>query len=126
VVTLWDMPDIATLQQRTGIPVGYVIPTSGTPVLVDGIAIVKGTKHLEEAKRYYEFVTTPEALKAAANQFLRIPARTDIPASDLPKWIQDAKAKIKPMAVDRRVMAEHLDEWMKYWDANIRNRGRKQ
>jgi iron(III) transport system substrate-binding protein len=126
VVTLWDMPDIATLQQRTGIPVGYVIPTSGTPVLVDGIAIVKGTKHLAEAKRYYEFVTTPEALKAAANQFLRIPARTDIPATDLPKWIQDAKAKIKPMAVDRRVMAEHLDEWMKYWDANIRNRGRKQ
>jgi hypothetical protein len=30
------------------------------------------------------------------------------------------------MAVDRRVMAEHLDEWMKYWDANIRNRGRRQ
>ena len=41
IITLWDMPDIATLQQRTGIPVGYVIPSSGTPVLVDGIAIVK-------------------------------------------------------------------------------------
>jgi iron(III) transport system substrate-binding protein len=126
IITLWDMPDIATLEQRTRIPVGYVIPSSGTPVLVDGIAIVKGTKHPKEAKLYYEFVTTPEALKAAAEQFLRIPARTDIPVSDLPKWIQDAKAKIKPMAVDRRVMAEHLDEWMKYWDANIRNRGRKQ
>ena len=25
IITLWDMPDIATLQQRTGIPVGYVI-----------------------------------------------------------------------------------------------------
>jgi hypothetical protein len=30
------------------------------------------------------------------------------------------------MAVDRAIMAEHLDEWMKYWDANIRNRGNKQ
>jgi iron(III) transport system substrate-binding protein len=126
IITLWDMPDIATLQQRTGIPVGYVIPASGTPVLVDGIAIVKGTKHPREAKLYYEFVTTPEALKAAAQQFLRIPARTDIPVSSLPKWIQDAKSKIKPMSVDRRVMSEHLDEWMKYWDANIRNRGRRQ
>lgn len=126
IVTLWDMPDIATLQQRTGIPVGYIIPSSGTPVLVDGIAIIKGTKHPKEARLYYEFVTTPEALKAAANDFLRIPARTDIPVTDLPKWIQDAKSKIKPMAVDRRVMAEHLDEWMKYWDANVRNRGRKQ
>ncbi|MFN2601146.1 MAG: extracellular solute-binding protein [Gemmatimonadaceae bacterium] len=126
IITLWDMPDIATLQQRTGIPVGYLIPSSGTPVLVDGIAIVKGTKHPKEAKLYYEFVTAPEALKAAADQFLRIPARTDIPVSDLPKWIQDAKSKIKPMAVDRAMMAEHLDEWMKYWDANIRNRGNKQ
>ena len=126
VITLWDMPDIATLEQRTRIPVGYVIPSSGTPVLVDGIAIVKGTKHPKEARLYYEFVTTPDALEAAARDFLRIPARTDIPVSDLPKWIQDAKSKIKPMAVDRRVMAEHLDEWMKYWDANIRNRGRKQ
>ena len=126
IITLWDMPDIATLQQRTGIPVGYVIPSSGTPVLVDGIAIVKGTKHPNEARLYYEFVTTPEALKAAAEQFLRIPARTDIPVSQLPKWIRDAKSKIKPMSVDRRVMAEHLDEWMKYWDANIRNRGHRQ
>ena len=125
IITLWDMPDIATLKQRTGIPVDYVIPSSGTPVLVDGIAIVKGTRHPKEARLYYEFVTTPEALKAAAEQFMRIPARTDIAVSTLPQWIQDAKARIKPMAVDRRVMAEHLDEWMKYWDANIRNRGRK-
>jgi iron(III) transport system substrate-binding protein len=126
IVTLWDMPDIATLKQRTGIPVGYVIPASGTPVLVDGIAIVKGTKHPKEARLYYEFVTSPEALKAAAEQFLRIPARTDIPLTTLPQWIQDAKSKIKPMSVDRAVMTEHLDEWMKYWDANIRNRGRDQ
>jgi iron(III) transport system substrate-binding protein len=126
IITLWDMPDIATLQQRTGIPVGYVIPSSGTPVLVDGIAIIKGAKHPKEARAYYEFVTTPEALKAAAQQFLRIPARTDILLSSLPQWIQDAKSKIKPMAVDRRVMTEHLDEWMKYWDANIRNRGSRQ
>ncbi len=125
-ITLWDMPDIATLKQRTGIPVDYVIPSSGTPVLVDGIGVVKGTKHPKEARLYYEFVTTPEALKAAAEQFLRIPARTDIPVSELPQWIQEAKAKIKPMAVDRRVMAEHLDEWMKYWDTHIRNHGRKQ
>jgi iron(III) transport system substrate-binding protein len=124
VITLWDMPDIATLQQRFNIPVDYVIPSSGTPLLVDGIAIVKGTKHPAEAKLYYEFVTTPEALKASAEKFLRIPARTDIKQTDLPKWIQDANSKIKPMRVDRQVMAAHLDEWMKYWDSNIRNSGR--
>jgi hypothetical protein len=63
---------------------------------------------------------------AAADSFLRIPARKDIPLSKLPAWIRDAMAQIKPMPVDRDVMAAHLDEWMKYWDANIRNRGQRQ
>lgn len=127
VITLWDMPDIATLKQRLNIPVDYVIPSSGTPLLVDGIAIVRGTEHPAEAKLYYEFVSTPEILKEAAERFLRIPARTDIPQSDLPQWIQEANRKIKPMRVDRKVMADSLNAWMKYWDSNIRNRsGRRQ
>jgi iron(III) transport system substrate-binding protein len=124
VITLWDMPDIAMLQQRLHIPVKYNVPSSGTPVLVDAIAIVKGTKHPEQAKLYYEFVTTREALETAAERFLRIPARTDIPLDSLPPWIRDAKAKIKPMPLDRSMLAQHLDEWMRYWDANIRNRNR--
>jgi iron(III) transport system substrate-binding protein len=126
VVTMWDMPDFATLEQRTKIPIKWVIPTSGTPLLVDGIAIVAGTKHPKEAREYYEYVTTPVAMIAAADSFLRIPARKDIPLSKLPAWIRDAMAQIKPMPVDRDVMAAHLDEWMKYWDANIRNRGQRQ
>ena len=34
----------------------------------------------------------------------------------------DAKTNIKPMPLDRALLAQHLDEWMRYWDANIRNR----
>jgi len=124
VITLWDMPDIATLQQRLKIPVDYIIPSSGTPLLVDGIAIVRGTKHPREARLYYEFVSTPEALMASADRFLRIPARTDIHADSLPEWIRVANSLIKPMKVDRKVMAENLNDWMKYWDTNIRNSGR--
>src|SRR5688500_14383966 len=102
VITLWDMPDIATLKQRLNIPVDYIIPASGTPLLVDGIALVRGTKKAEQAKLYYEFVTTPAALNTAAERFLRIPARTDIPKSELPQWIQQALSEIKPMPIDRK------------------------
>ncbi len=126
VITLWDMPDIATLQQRTHIPVQYVIPAGGTPLLVDGIAIVKGTKHRKEAELYYEYVTSADVLIASSEKFLRIPARTDIADAKLPAWIRDARQKIRPMPVDRQLMATHLNEWMKYWDSNIRNRGRTQ
>ena len=122
LITLWDMPDVATMRDRVGIPIDYVIPRSGTPLLVDAIAIVHGTHHPREAKLYYEFVTSQPAELAAARKFLRIPARTDIPADSLPEWIRVAMSQIRPMPVDRALLAEHLNEWMRYWDAHVRNR----
>ena len=124
-ITLYNMPDIATLTQRVGIPVAYAFPKSGTPLLVDGIAIVRGTKHEAEAKKFYEFVTTKQAMVEAARKFLRIPARTDVPHDSLPPEIARALEQIKPMPMDRAMLAAHLDEWMTYWDSNIRNSGRR-
>ena len=126
VITLYNMPDLATLQERRGVPVKYVVPASGTPILVDAIAIVRGTRHPAEARRFYEFVTTPAALAEAARRFIRIPARTDIPDDSLTQLVRDARTSIKPMPLDRALIAEHLDEWMRYWDSNIRNRSRGQ
>jgi hypothetical protein len=63
-------------------------------------------------------------LIAAAREQFRIPARTDIPSDSLPDWIRRAQGEIKPMPLDRALLAQHLDEWMKYWDGNIRNRSR--
>jgi iron(III) transport system substrate-binding protein len=124
VISLYNMPDIATLEQRTKIPVKYVIPKSGTPLLVDAIAVVKGAPHPDLATRFYEFVTTPASLRYAADSLLRIPARSDIPVDSLAPWIREAKTKIKPMPLDQRLMADSLDAWMSYWDSRIRNRSR--
>jgi len=121
LISLWDMPDIALLKQHSQFPLDYVIPKSGTPTLVDAIAIVKGSKHPELAREFYEFVTTPRALEDAAEKFVRIPVRTDISADSLPEWVREARAQIKPMQMDRRMLVDSTDTWMKYWDANIRN-----
>jgi iron(III) transport system substrate-binding protein len=120
-ITLYNMPDIATLEARTKTPVGYVIPSSGTPLLVDAIALVKGAKQPEAAKRFYEYVSTPAALNDAAVKFLRIPARTDIPVDSLPDVVKRARNEVKPMEGDQKLQRDSLDAWMKYWDANIRN-----
>jgi iron(III) transport system substrate-binding protein len=52
--------------------VAYVIPASGTLLLVDGIAIVRGAKRPGPARRFYEFVTTRESLLFAADSLMRI------------------------------------------------------
>jgi iron(III) transport system substrate-binding protein len=126
LISLWDMPDIAMLKRHGQFPIGYVIPKSGTPELVDAIAVVKGTKHPELAREYYEFVTSESALLEAARQFMRMPVRTDIPSDSLPDWIREARTQIRPMDLDRQMLADSTDTWMRYWDANIRNsrRGR--
>jgi iron(III) transport system substrate-binding protein len=121
VITLYNMPDIATLEQRTKTPVGYVIPASGTPLLVEAIALVKGARHRDLAVQFYEYVGTREALRDAANKFLRIPARTDLPNDSLPEIVKRARTEVKPMPGDAKLIADSLDTWMKFWDAKIRN-----
>jgi iron(III) transport system substrate-binding protein len=115
------MPDIETLRQTTKYPIASRIPASGTPLLVEGIAVVRGSKHREVAKEFYEFVTTPQSLRTAAEKFVRMPARADIPDDSLPAWIREARAQIRPMPLDRQLIADSLDSWMKYWDAHVRN-----
>jgi iron(III) transport system substrate-binding protein len=121
VITLYNMPDIATLEARTKTPVGFVFPTSGTPLLVEGIALVHGSKQQATAKEFYEYVTSPAAFKDAAVKFLRIPTRSDLPVDSLPEPVRRARTELKEMPVDAKLLADSLDAWMKYWDSSIRN-----
>ena len=116
VLTLWNMPDIEL--QRVKYPLAYVIPKSGTPVLTDAMAIVKGTTHRKEAEAFYEFVNTPESLAFMAKEFYRIPTRSDIPKETLPAWMQELN--IPKMEIDWALVEAKSQEWMEYWDNHIR------
>lgn len=118
VLTLWNMPDIELQQKQYGYPLDYVVPASGTPVLTDAIAIVAGTQHPDEARAYYEFVTSEESLALAAELFYRIPSRTDIPPESLPEWMRNLD--IPKMEIDWDLVDQHTQEWMDHWDDYIR------
>jgi hypothetical protein len=36
----------------------------------------------------------------------------------------EANARLRPFPGDRRMIADSLDTWMRYWDAHVRNRYR--
>jgi iron(III) transport system substrate-binding protein len=122
ILTLWNMPDIELQRTQYNRPLAYIFPKSGTPVLTDAIAIVKGTKQRKEAEAFYEFVTTPESLSFAAKQFYRIPSRDDIPKETLPEWMQ--KLNIPKMDMDWAMVEAKSQEWMEYWDSHIRGSAR--
>jgi iron(III) transport system substrate-binding protein len=53
---------------ETGFPVDLVVPCEGTGYEVGGIALIKGGKNPEAAKRYYEFLMAADGGQALGNQ----------------------------------------------------------
>ena len=120
VITLWNLPDVWIYKEQRRFPVGYVFPTSGTPVITDGIAIVRGAPNEEDAKRFYEFVNTPENLTLAAKKYYRIPVRKDLDRTQLPAWMNEP---VNEMQIDWNVMRNQINEWLRHWDTEIRGKG---
>ena len=121
LISLWDMPDAQLYQAQKGMPIAYRIPTSGTAVVTDGIAVIRGAPHADEARRFYEFVTTPESLIHAARTYNRIPTRTDLDRQQLPAWMNESFTRLP---VDWDLLRKHSQDWLTYWDTEIRGRNR--
>lgn len=119
LISLWDLPDVRLYQEQKKMPVGYNFPVSGTPVVIDCIAIVRGAPHEEEAKRFYEFVSAPENLIYSAKSYYRLPVRTDIDRSRLPEWMN---SPFKRMPLDWELLRRQGNDWMRFWDTEIRGR----
>ncbi len=124
LVTLWDMPDIETIRATTELPLDYVIAESGTPVVVDAIAVVAGSANPELAQRFVEFAGSRGRVREAAERFFRIPVRSDLPIDSLPEWLRDALPSIRPMESDPEFIEANVGEWLRHWDREIRGRGR--
>jgi iron(III) transport system substrate-binding protein len=119
-ISLWNMPDVLLYRDQKGFQqLAYVTPASGTPVITDGIAIVRGAANEAEARRFYEFVTAPESLIYAARKYYRLPARTDLDRSQLPAWMQQP---FKRVSLDWNLLRRESNNWIRYWDTEIKGR----
>lgn len=122
LITLWNMPDAELYRQQRNFPVAYHVPASGTPVVTDGIAVIQGAPNSEEAKRFYEFVTSPDSLVHAAKTYYRIPARNDIDRAQLPAWMNEPFTR---MQLDWDLLRREGGNWLRHWDAEIKGRNKK-
>ncbi|HEX3928710.1 MAG TPA: extracellular solute-binding protein, partial [Gemmatimonadales bacterium] len=122
-VTLWDLPDLLIWRSQ-GFPFAYTFPTSGTPVIDDAIAIVKGTRHRRAAERFIDYVGSVDAQILTAEQAWRLPARTDLPADRVPAWVADVDRHMVTAPMDWPRVARDGDAWMRYWDQRVRGSGK--
>ena len=122
LITLWDMPDIEELKASSSLPIDYVLPASGTPLPVDGIAVVKGSRHTAEARAFVDLVGGDAGIILAARKYVRLPARKDIPADSLPERLRNAMQQIVPEPMDWDLVQKSTPDWMRYWDDHVRGR----
>lgn len=117
-ITVWIVPDAVLQKNRHGYPFDYYVPAQ-TPVLTEGIAIIEGAPHSDAAQKFYEFVTTQEALIHQAEEYGKMPAREDIDASELPAWMSEQP--IVPMEIDWQEFSKKNEEWCERWDREVYN-----
>jgi len=123
LVTIWDLPDIL-LSRRDGLPLGYVFPKSGTPVIEDAIGVVRNARHGAQARAFVEYVGSVAAQLAATGEAYRLPARLDLPVDSLPPWAREVRRVMQVADVDWDLLAERGADWMRYWDQTVRNQAR--
>jgi iron(III) transport system substrate-binding protein len=119
-VTVWNLQDVLIQANTNKQPFAFVIPASGAPVLLDGVGVVKGSKSTKAAQDFMDYLFTPETQAKLAKTQFQIPA-ADLAADKQPAWLK--ALKLKEMDVDWDVLAQREEEWMAYWQSNIKDKG---
>lgn len=119
-LSVWGLTDWIFQRTEKGyhfLPAGLHEPV---PVIIDGIALVKGPGETAEARAYYEFVNSLDSLAILAKTHKRIPVRTDFDRANL---VEEIRAiDFEPMKVDRALVNAKTAEWMRRFEADVRGR----
>ncbi len=112
IISVWLLPDIALQRERNDMPLECIVPPE-TPVITEGIGVVANAPHPDWAKKFYEFVTTPEALAKQAHDYSKVPVRDDLDSAALPAWM--VAQKIDALPIDWNEFAANEKRWCNRW-----------
>ena len=85
---------------------------AGHYLQIEGAGIVNGTKHLEEAKLFIDYLLGKEAQEVIPLTNWMYPTYTDI---DLPESFDYAPLPKKMLSIDSKTITEDLDTWLDTW-----------
>ena len=91
-----------------GAPVKLVYMKEGVISKPDGIYIIKNAKHMENAKKFIDFVTSKEAQTLITQKLHRRSVRDDVPA---PAGLEE-KSQIHIITDDEQVVNQNKKAWL--------------
>ena len=92
-----------------GLDVAIVYPAEGTSVLPDGAAIVRGCAHEENARKFIDFLLSPDVQQLLGTELSRRSVRTDTASDALPE--------LTVLPYDLRRADERRQELFDAWQA---------
>lgn len=103
---------------KNEMPLEIIDAASGSPVITDGIGMIKGAKHPNAAKAFMEFAGGVKIQAMFANEFNRMPTHPEALKTS-PAWMAETTFKI--MDVDWAKLAISQSEWMQKWDTEVKS-----
>ncbi|MBO0883232.1 MAG: extracellular solute-binding protein [Mycobacterium sp.] len=116
-LSIWNLQDVL-VQRDKGAPFVPVMPASGAPVLLDGVAKINGGPHGVAADVFMGFLLSSATQQMLADRSFQRPT-VDIPTQ--PAWL--AEIGLTEMRVDWPVVNREETGWMDYWVEHIKNSG---
>lgn len=114
----WNLQDVMLQIENQNAPYTPVIPASGAPMLVDGVAKIKNGPSSEAADAFLEFLFSEETQKNLSETYYQIPS---IEMTETPAWLSDLD--LVEMEVDWDRIGQTESEWIGYWAENIKGKG---
>jgi iron(III) transport system substrate-binding protein len=112
-VDMGQMPSsiIAEREKSFKVNVEAVVPSVGVPLAVEQIALVKGTKKEEQAKKFIDWFGSAQVQGEFAKQFNSMPVNKQAEAQANPEVV-DFFASVKQQDIDWEFVRENMGAWV--------------
>lgn len=116
-----EMPIGITLEDNAyryiinGAKIEIVYPEEGTSAVPDGMALIKGAKNKENAKKFIDYLQSKEAQEVVVKDFGRRSVRKDVAAPDKLKAIKDIKFVNYDFDMASGKKNENLNKWKQFF-----------
>ena len=95
--------------EKYGTKTGYAVPECGIPYAVEGVAVIKTTKNMDEALRFVEWFGSAQIQGEWSEQFKTMPANEK--AADKAPASQIEMCSIPAQNIDWALVAANIDAW---------------
>ncbi|WP_104061675.1 extracellular solute-binding protein [Arthrobacter sp. 4R501] len=119
-VTAWNLQDVMLQIKNQKAPFTPVVPASGAPMLIDGVAKIKDGPSPAGADAFLSFLMSKDEQTKLSETYFQIPT---ISLPQEPAWL--AGLDLKEMKVNWERVNKSEPEWSAYWAANIKGQGTK-